>query len=56
MSYALTANPHHHYYTSLRGKILGIVLHVTAGLEDFTAPFFCAKRIPPARRGVLKSL
>ena len=38
MSYALTANPRHHYYTSRRGKILGIVLHVTAGLEDFTPP------------------
>ena len=38
MSYALTANPHRHYYTSRRGKILGIVLHVTAGLEDFTPP------------------
>ena len=37
MSYALTANPRHHYYTSRRGKILGIGLHVTAGLIWLTA-------------------
>ena len=38
MSFPLLANPNRHYYTSRRGKILGIVLHVTAGLEDFTPP------------------
>ena len=37
-TYALTSNPNRHYYTTRRGRILGIVLHVTAGLEDFTPP------------------
>ena len=37
-TYALTQNPNRHYYTTRRGRILGIVLHVTAGLEDFTPP------------------
>lgn len=37
-TYALTTNPRHHYYTTRNGSILGIVLHVTAGLEDFTPP------------------
>ena len=35
---SLTANPNRHYYASRRSPILGIVLHVTAGLEDFTPP------------------
>lgn len=38
MGYALTANPNRHYYATRRSPILGIVLHVTAGLEDFTPP------------------
>lgn len=38
MAYPLTANPNKHYYTTRNGRILGIVLHVTAGLEDFTPP------------------
>ena len=38
MSFPLLANPNRHYYTTRRGRILGIVLHVTAGLEDFTPP------------------
>ena len=38
MAYALTSNPNRHYYTSRRSPILGIVLHVTAGLEDFAPP------------------
>ena len=38
MSFPLLANPNRHFYTTRRGRILGIVLHVTAGLEDFTPP------------------
>lgn len=38
MAYPLLSNPNRHYYTSRNGRILGIVLHVTAGLEDFTPP------------------
>ena len=38
MSFPLLAHPNRHYYTTRRGRILGIVLHVTAGLEDFTPP------------------
>lgn len=38
MSYPLTRNPHRHYYTSRRSRILGIVLHTTAGIEDYTPP------------------
>ncbi len=38
MAYPLLANPRRHYYTTRTGRILGIVLHVTAGLEDHTLP------------------
>ena len=38
MAYPLLANPNRHFYATRRGSILGIVLHVTAGLEDFTPP------------------
>ena len=38
MAYPLLANPNRHFYTTRRSPILGIVLHVTAGLEDFTPP------------------
>lgn len=34
MAYPLEANPLKHYYTTRRGSILGIVLHVTAGAQD----------------------
>lgn len=33
-NFPLIGNPHEHYYRSRTGKILGIVLHVTAGLQD----------------------
>lgn len=38
MAYPLLSNPRKHYYTTRTSPILGIVLHVTAGLEDFTPP------------------
>ena len=38
MAYPLLANPNKHYYPTRNSPILGIVLHVTAGLEDFTPP------------------
>ena len=38
VAYPLLANPNKHFYTTRRSPILGIVLHVTAGLEDFTPP------------------
>ena len=34
MPYPLELNPHRHYYPTRKGRILGIVLHVTAGAED----------------------
>ena len=38
MAFPLLSNPHKHFHTARRSPILGIVLHVTAGLEDFTPP------------------
>lgn len=38
MPYPLLSNPNKHFYTTRNKPILGIVLHVTAGLEDFTPP------------------
>lgn len=38
MPYPLLSNPHKHFYTTRNMPILGIVLHVTAGLEDFVPP------------------
>lgn len=33
-NFPLIGNPNRHYYPTRRGSILGIVLHVTAGLQD----------------------
>lgn len=51
MSFPLLANPNRHYYTTRRGRILGIVLHITAGLEDFTPPDLGADSIYPRGEG-----
>lgn len=36
--YALEANPDHNYRTARRKPILGVVMHITAGLSDYTLP------------------